>query len=263
MVGPRELRDYAWGLTTILEVVLFACIVVRRVYRSHPAFSAYILVALLQGVVVAWSLRRWGVQSIQYFNFGWGAQAAVVCARWFAVAEIARRVLAAYSGIRKMAVSILFVLGLSVLVYSIAMSKNQWNQVVLNADRAVELCIATFIVALLVFARYYRLEMTNLERQLAIGFCLFSCSWVVGNSVYQIAQNPSGPWWEFFEIFAFLASLLIWINAVRKPVEVRQVAGARVLTLDQYGQLIQQLNARLDVLNSRLNRLFRSEDSRP
>lgn len=263
MVGPWEIRDVAWASTALLELVLLFYILRQKLYRLHPAFSAYILIAILQSIFLAWASRHWGGASMQYFNIAWGAQGVVICVRWFTVSEIAKRVFAGYSGIWRMTSSILFVLSLGILVYSVALSQQRWYLSVLNADRAVELCIAGFIVAMLLFTRYYRLRMTNLERQLSIGFCLFSCSWVISNSIYQGSQSPSGMWWEFVEILAFLASVCLWISAVRQPVEAGQPARISTLSPEQYAQLSQQLNTRLRVLDQRLNELFGSEDVRP
>lgn len=262
MVEPWTIRNLAWAATTVLELVLLFSLFQRAVYRAHPAFSLYISSTIVQSLFGAWASHHWGGQSMQYFNIAWGAQAVVVCLRWLAVIEIARRVFAGYAGIWKLASVILFVLCITILVYSVVIPRTGWYLSVLSADRAVEFSIASFIVALLLFARYYRLSMTNLERQLSIGFCLFSCSWVVSNTIYQGAQHPSGMWWEFFEILAFLATLLIWINAVRQPLEVPEAATPPVLSMDQYARVSQQLNARLHVLNDRLNRLLRSGDVR-
>jgi hypothetical protein len=176
--------------------------------------------------------------------------------------EVARRVLGAYSGIWRLTSTILFVLGVTALVYSIAAAQHGWADVVLSADRALELSIATFVVAMLAFARYYRLPMTNLERQLTIGFCLFSCSWVISNSIFQLAQNPSAPWWEFVQILAFCATLAIWILAVRKPVVVAAPNVLPTLAPDQYAELSHQVNSRLHQLNERLDHLFNPEDPR-
>jgi hypothetical protein len=262
MAEPWTIRNLAWAATTVLELVLLFFLFRRKVYLLHPAFSVYISTTVLQSLLGAWASHHWGGQSMQYFNFAWGAQGGVICLRWFAVIEIARRVLAAYSGIWKLASVILFILCIVILVYSVVVPRTRWYLMVLSADRAVEFCIASFVVGLLAFARYYRLSMTNLERQLCIGFCLFSCSWVVSNTIYQGAQHPSGMWWEFFEILAFFATLLLWIDAVRKPFEVHQPATAPVLSADQYANVSQQLNERLHQLNDRLNHLLRSEDAR-
>jgi hypothetical protein len=263
MIEPANLLDLAWALTTLLEGILLILIVRRRLSYSHPAFSLYIVAVILQSGAVAGSSWYWGRRSIQNFNVVWGSQALVVCARWIAVAEITRKILAGYSGIWRMASQILFFLGVIILVYSVAVSTNHWELMVLNADRAVELCIAAFVVGMLLFARYYRLEMGNLERQLAIGFCLYSCSRVINVSIVQSWRDAIGQWWDFFGVLSYFATLAIWIDGVRNTVAVHAPAMPSVLSLDTYGNLAQQLDTRLNALNRRLNQLFRSRSEDP
>ena len=262
MIEPANLLNLAWVLTTLLEGILLILIVRRRLSYSHPAFSLYIVAVILQSGAAAGSSWYWGPQSIQNFDVGWGCQALVVCARWLAVAEITRKILAGHSGIWRMASQILFFLSVIVLIYSIAVSTNRWDLVVLNADRAVELCIAAFVVVMLLFARYYRLAMGNLERQLAIGFCLYSCSWVINVSLFQSWRETMGQWWNFFGVLSYFATLAIWIDAARKAVRIRAPVLPAVLSLETYRNLARQLDTRLDALNRRLNQLFRSEGPR-
>jgi len=262
MVEPLYLRDLAWAVTALLQVIVLFFIFRQKLLRVHPAFLGYILATFLQSFTVGWVGRRWGVQSIQYFDIAWGMQAVVICARWLAVMEIARQILAGYTGIWRLASSILFVLCLAVLLYALALAQYRWTLMVLSADRAVELSIAGFVVGMLIFARYYRLGMTDLERQLAIGFALFSCSWVVSNSLYESSQNPSNAWWDFFQIVAFLATLVIWANALRKPMHHASHETPAALPREKLTQLSLQANTRLRELNDRLNHLLHSKDSR-
>jgi len=262
MVEPLHLRDLAWATTALLQVVVLFFILRQKLFRVHPAFSAYILATFLQSVLVGWAGRHWGGQSIQYFDIAWGIQAIVICARWLAVMEIARQVLAGYTGIWKLASSILFVLCLAILIYALALAQYRWTMAVLSADRAVELSIAGFVVGMLIFARYYRLGMSDLERQLAIGFALFSCSWVVSNSLYEAEQNPSRTWWDFFQIVAFLSTLVIWAIAVRKPEEYAVRQAPPEFPSEKLTQLSLEANTRLRELNDRLNHFLRSKDSR-
>jgi hypothetical protein len=263
MGDPVNLRNFAWALTTMLEVVLLFYLLRRKLYRSHPAFFIYILAVILQSIVMAAANRHWGFQSIQSWNIYWSSQAVVIGARWYAVAEIARKVLADYAGLWGMASRILFALSVCVLVYSFAFSRYRWTLMVLNADRAVELCIGTFIVCMFLFARYYRLPMADPERQLAIGFCLYSFSWVINDS---ILENWLGSLWDFLNyvnVFAFLASLLLWISAVRKRKETEGVTVPAPVSPETYEKLSLEATARLHLLNERLNHLLRTEDSRP
>jgi hypothetical protein len=263
MIEPENLLNLAWALTTLLEGILLVLVVRRRVSYSHPAFSFYIVAVILQSGAVAGSSWYWGLRSIQNFNVVWGSQALVVCARWLAVTEITRKILAGYSGIWRMASRILFFLGVAILVYSVAASTNRWDLMVLNADRAVELCIAAFVVGMLLFARYYRLEMGNLERHLAIGFCLYSCSRVINVSIFQSWRDSMVQWWNFFGVLSYFATLAIWIDGVRKTVAIRAPEMPSVLSLETYRNLARQLDTRLDALNRRLNQLFRSRFEDP
>jgi len=262
MVEPLYLRDLAWAVAALLQVIVLFFIFRQKLLRAHPAFSGYILATFLQSFLVGWVGRHWGVQSIQYFDIAWGMQAVVICARWLAVMEIARQILADYTGIWRLASSILFVLCLAVLIYALALAQYRWTLMVLSADRAVELSIALFVVGMLIFARYYRLGMTDLERQLAIGFALFSCSWVVSNSLFESSRNPSNAWWDFFQIVAFLATLIIWANALRKPMYRASREALAELPPEKLAQLSLQANTRLRELNDRLNHLLHSKDSR-
>lgn len=121
----------------------------RKLYLLHPAFSVYISTTMLQSLLGSWASHHWGGRSMQYFGFAWGAQGVVICVRWLALIEIARRVLTAYSGIWKLVNAILFILCIVILVYSVAVPRTRWDLIVLSADRAVEFCIASFVVGLL------------------------------------------------------------------------------------------------------------------
>jgi hypothetical protein len=263
MTPALILRDAFWGLSTVLEIVLATMVIRRRLYHSHPFFFAYILATIVQSALFAVSCYYFGQGSRVSFYVGWGTQAVVICGRWFAVMEIAKRVLGQYLGIWALAGRILILLGLSVLAYAIFSSGSRWKLIVLNADRAAELCIATLIVAILLFVRYYRVPMGNLERMLAIGFCLYSCFVVINDSIYENWRHTFADLWNYLDMLTFTASLLLWITAVRTA-DVQQASASPVaLAPELYADLSRKLNSRLLLLNNRLNHLFRSEDSRP
>lgn len=262
MVELPNLRDLAWTLTTLLEGMLLVLLVRRKLYRSHPAFSLYILTALLQSIMVASAYKFLGPQSLASWNIAWGSQGAVMCARWLAVAEIARKALAAYAGIWGMANRILFLLGVCVIIYSLVLADRGWAVMVLTADRSLELCIASFIVCMFLFVRYYRLPMADIERLLAVGFCMYSCFHVINDSIYESWRSSLRGLWNYLDILTFLASLLLWIGAIHKATEPQRALAQPSLSPEQYAALSQKLNSRLHLLNRRLNHLFHSEDSR-
>lgn len=262
MVESLELRGFAWALTTLLELLLLLYLLRRQMFRSHPFFSAYILATVLESPLVALSSRHWDAHSIPYFAVAWGSQAAVVAARWLAAREVADRVLAGYPGIWGLARRTLLVLGVVMLTYTVALSRNRWDLAVSNADRAVELSLGPFLVGLFLVARYYRLTVADLERRLAVGLCLLSCTWVINNSISESWRETLRFWWEFLSILSFLASLVLWISALRRPLEAEEAAASAPLAREMYANLSEQLDSRLHMLNHRLNQLLRSEDSR-
>lgn len=261
MTDPQLLQNVFWALTTLLEVILLSVLLRKGLPRVYPAFFIYVLSAILQSAIVAASYHYFGSRSAVSFNIAWGSQGAVVVARWFAVIEIARKTLTTFPGIWKMASRILFVLSMGVLFYSIASSRSRWTLIVLNADRAAELCIAAFIVGLFFFVRYYRVPMPHLARMLAIGFCLYSCFGVINDSIYESWRLSFAAMWNYLDMLTFLASLFLWIGAARKYSAVMIPAAEPVLTPERYGELSQKLNSRLHLLNDRLDHLSRSGSS--
>jgi hypothetical protein len=259
MAVPLILRNFSWALTTLLEAVLLFYIVRRNLFRSHPSFVMYIVVAIVQSGLLASSYFYFGSTSAPAFYIGWGSQVVVICTRWLAVMEIAKKTLGEYAGIWAMASRVLFLLAACVLVYSIASSGSRWTLVVLNADRSVELCIASFIVGMFIFIRYYRVPVANLERMLAIGFCLYSCFVVINDSIYEYGRRSVGPLWNYLDMLTFTATLLLWIGAVRRSSDSSIEEALPVFSPEMHDELSQKLNSRLYQLNNRLNRLFRSE----
>jgi hypothetical protein len=261
MTAPLNLLNIAWAITTLLKMLLLFYLVRRGFYRSHRAFFIYILATILQTFVNASAYRHWGFQSMQAWNVYWGGQGVVVCARWLAIVEIAREILANYSGIWRLANGLLFTVGIAVLTYSVLASENNWQMVVLRVDRGVELSIAAFLVSLFLFARYYRLPMAPLERYLAIGFSLYSCFWVINTSLFYRWGASFDSLRNFLDILAFLATLLLWIRAVREHTETELVIVPAPVSPDTYAKLSLKVNERLRLLNERLIHLQRSKDS--
>ncbi len=262
MGNPADLfQNTAWDLTVLLQSVLLILVLRRKLYREYPAFLIYVIAALSENLVVLLTYRIWGFHSFRAWTIAWSAQAVVIGTRWFAIAEIARRILTNYKGICGLANRVLFILGICVLIYAAGFSVNQ-QRMLLYADRAVELCIAVSVVGLFVFARYYRLPVTSLQGQLAIGFCLYSCSFVVNDSIFERWPSTFDGPWNYLSILSYFVAVLLWIQAIRRPAESPALAVRLDISPEKYGELAQQLNSRLDVLNNRLSHLLHSEDTR-
>src|SRR5579859_5338339 len=173
MVEPLQLQTAAWALTTALELVLFVLFVRRKVGRAYPAFFAYLVSVILQSMAVAALHRTSNLNKLTFWLIAWGTQAAVVLMRSLAIVELSRSVLRRYIGIWALARRLLVGVAVAVLAYDLALSKGDWQWMILNGIRGLELALAAVIVTMLLFARYYRVPVNHLQRTLAMGLCLY------------------------------------------------------------------------------------------
>jgi hypothetical protein len=262
MSETLNLRNLELALTTITELVLLVYLVRRKLFRSHPVFSVYILIVLLQNVLIAAAYGIWGSQSYRAWLIFWFSQFVIETARFAAVVEVARRVLSPFSGIWALGRRVLLVAAGSVLVYAALLSKDYYFKYPLNVDRGVGLAVATVVVALLLFARYYGLPMDHLDRSLCIGFCLYSSCCVVNDSLYEKWLLGYFNFWGFLFVLTYLASLLLWLEAARAYSETAPAQVPVIVPKELHGKLSSELNVRLRLLNEHLNQLLNPGDQR-
>jgi hypothetical protein len=148
-----------------------------------------------------------------------------------------------------------------VLCYSILAARHDWKLALLTADRGLGLSIATVIVVLLLFARYYDVKVDPVVRSLAIGFCLYSCFVVLNNTVLERWLHDYSALWNLLGMLAFLASLSIWTGALRhsqseaQPKEILLPSGI-------YQAIAPEINLRLRLFNEQLTRFWKVEAGR-
>lgn len=262
MSETLNLRNLEWALTTLTELVLIVYLVRRKLFRSHPVFSAYILGAILQSVLMVATYAIWGTQSSRAWLVFWLSQLVMEIARFAAMVEVARRVLSPFSGIWALGRRVLLLAAGSVLVYTALLSREYWYKLPLNVDRGVGLVGAAMIVTLLLFARYYGLPMDHLDRSLCIGFCLYSSFCVINDSLYDKWLLDYLNLWSFLGVLTYLASLLLWLGAARAYSETAPARDPVIVPKELYGKLSTELNVRLRLLNEHLNQLLNSGDQR-
>jgi hypothetical protein len=267
MAKPLLLRNLAWAATTALEFILLISVARHRMYRSHPLFCLYVFSIIAQSALAFGVYRQWGFFSYTAWHLAWGSQGIVVLIRTLAVWEVTRRLLAAYSGVWGLASKILLAVGIAVAFACILLSRRTFYDGAMDADRGVELSLATVIVCVFLFLRYYGLEAKATDRQLALGFCLYSSFFVVNLSIFERYLQTYVHFWNFLDILAFLATLFIWTKAARSysitpETETPPLMTEPGITKDAYAGVSRQLNRRLTSLNERLNRLSGLRDKR-
>jgi hypothetical protein len=261
MVYLATIQSVCWGLSISLRALLLCLVLWQRNARSLPFFSAYLFINLLNAFVLAVSNRVLDPHSPILFQIAWGSQLIISCARALAVAEICRLLFAGYRGIWSLTWRVLLCCAGLALLYASLVSKHQWSFAILGLNRAVELAIAVVIVVLLVFLRHYQVVAEPTLRSLVIGFCLFSCFEVLNYTILEHWLAPYGPIWNFLEVIAYMACVLIWTRALWKSLP-QPIPGPALLPAYVYGQLAPEINLRLRLLDERLSHFWRAEGPR-
>jgi hypothetical protein len=258
MAAIALFQQALWALNSAGDIVLLTLLVVRKNYRSYPAFSLYLLVDLTMGATVLFVYHLWGFDSATAYRVAWGAQGMVLFARALAVAEVCRHLLSRYRGVWALAWRILLLCVAVVLSYSILAARRDWRLALLTADRGLELSIATVIVVLLLFARYYDVKVEPAVRSLAIGFCLYSCFVVLNNTVLERWLHDYSALWNLLGMLAFLASLSVWTSALR-PSRSQSQTKEILLPSGIYQAIVPEINLRLRLFNEQLSQFWKVE----
>ncbi|MFY9646225.1 MAG: hypothetical protein WAK29_13665 [Terriglobales bacterium] len=260
MVEPIHLSDIMWALATVLELVLLIQLIRKRLLKVYPIFSSYLFSAILQSAALALIHRMTAFTPETVWNLAWGTQAVVVLLRAQAIVELIRKILSMYSGIWALARRLLLTGCVIVIAYSLLFSKGQWQWVIMNGVRGLELAMAAVIVTVLLFARYYRLPIDPLPRGMAVGFCLYSAFYVIDYSLLEKSIQQYSDFWNFLGMLTFLASLILWINTVSRYSQAVTSVIPTAIRGELYGKLSSEVNLRLHLLNQELSQLLRSQD---
>jgi hypothetical protein len=253
-----EFQQVLWAVNVAVEATLAALLVVRKNYRLYPAFFFYILLVLAQNVVGFVTYRQWGYNSVTAWRIFSLTLGVLICARALAVAEVCRHLLRRFRGIWALAWRFLLVCAAFVLLYSLLFSKHEWTLVVSSADRGLEFAIATVIVALLLFASHYQMDAEPADRWLAVGLCLFSCFSVINDTILERWLYQAAALWNVLDMLTYLASLLLWIWALRKALPAAAPEQS-LLPGSVYQTFVPEINLRLRLLNKQLSQFWKVE----
>ena len=250
-----------WALTVAAQIALFASLTWRKVSRQFPALLLYLAVTIGQAAALFLSYRTWGFSSPMAFRVAWGTQCLVLLARGNVVLELCRHVLGRFRGIWALSRWTLLSCGSAVLCYAAYLTRRDWNLALTTAELGLELATASIIVLLLLFARYYEIEVPSHLRLLALGLCFYSGVAVLNDAVLERWLGGYVSVWNTLGTMAFLLCLMLWSLAFRRwrPTEVPALP---TIELSVYEKLIPEVNWQLQLLNRQLMRLWRLEAPR-
>jgi hypothetical protein len=146
-------------------------------------------------------------------------------------------------------------------LYAVAVARGNWALGILNMDRGLELAMATVIVLLFLFARYYEVDVEATVRTLAIGFFLFSCFRILDDTIFENWFLSYREFWNRLGALAFVASLLLWAWALRRT-QPRTGDKPVMLSASLYQWMAPEINSRLKTLNENLGQFWYARRNR-
>ena len=245
-----------------LQVVVVYCLLSRKLWPVYPGLLAYFLMNIFQGCLLFFAYRTWGYLDHRTQLLAWSSEIPVLLMRAWAIADICWLLLGSYRGVWGLAWRLLSALGLGLVCYSIVSAGRVWNQAVLRANIGLELTTVMVLVALFLFARHYEIAPSPAIRALALGFFLYSGFTVLNHKILQLWLRQYVPGWQILSTLPFIASVCLWLWAVRQPV-AKTLKDLSVLPRDVYYAFTPEVNLRLRGLNERLGRLWGPEAPRP
>lgn len=251
-----------WGLATALTLFLLVQILLLRAHEKYPLFTAYLCANLLQTAVGVYLYQTYGYKTIYGYRVAWTTQAIVVIGRGFAAAEICHRILGKFKGIWALAVRILIACGGIVLISTLYFGAKSYQLAVITLEMSLEAFIATWIVGLLLFARYYAVPIELAAGMMGLGLGLLSCCKLLNDLLFERRVQSYLGTWNYVSSAAFVGILLLWNWALRKPA-THTVQEPQLNKVQVYQSLIPQVNLKLLKLNQQLSQMWSAEPPKP
>jgi hypothetical protein len=251
-----------WGLATALTLLLLVQIVFSRAHEKYPLLTVYLCTNLLQTVVGVYLYQTYGFGTISGYRVAWTTQAVVVIARGFAAAEICHRILGKFKGVWALSLRILIACAGIVLITTLYFGARSYQLAVITLEMSLEAFIATWIVGLLLFARYYAVPVVPAAGMIGLGLGLLSCCKLLNDLVFERHVQAYLGTWNYVSSAAFVGILLLWNWALRRPVTYT-VREPQLNAVQVYQALIPQANLKLLELNHQLSHILQPEPPKP
>jgi hypothetical protein len=135
---------------------------------------------------------------------------------------------------------------------------SKWFQL----DRGYHLTFASALIVCLLLVRYYSIAVPPAYKMLLGGFCFYSCTEIVVNTLLQAFFSEKYflhlAAWQLLTMSSFIIVQVVWAAALRKtlPVEDRRPASS---SDSDYQRLSPEINEDLRRLNEKLLRLWKLE----
>lgn len=264
MAGLAKDVQWLWEFSIAIQVAVCVLLFLKGNFRRVPVFTAYVISNIAQALVVYAAYMRFGYGSRSAALIAWWSQCVPQLLRVLAISEVLRLILKPYRGIWALGWRVLVLAFVAVFSIALVGSWRNLSWAVLVADRGFHLAFGVALVACVLLVHYYLIPIHPVYKVLLGGFCFYSCTVVLANTVGGIlfvrGSRNFQMIWQLATMGAFVAVLAVWALALRKPLPgpAEQLAAApdaeRI-----YWDLSPRINERLRRLNDQLDHFWKHE----
>jgi hypothetical protein len=251
-----------WACSALAQLTALTLLFSKGSSRRLPLFTAYTALNFSQVVFLVILYSTPGISKERTEDLAWYSECVTLFAQGWATAEILKVTLKPYQGIwglvwRALAGTSMLVVLLVALLTQGGWASARWWEL----NRGYHLTFAAAVITCLGVVRYYSIQVPSAYKKILGGFCFYSCTEILLNTILQpllkARFSAYEPVWEAVTMVSFLAVEIVWVAALWKPlpVEARPVPPSDSV----YEQLSPEINERLRELNEKLLRLWKME----
>ena len=252
-----------WALSIGAQILVLTLLVAKGHVRALPLFTIYITLNLCQAALLIIVYSRFLFNSYDAQVLSWFSEGITLIAQAFASTEVLHRVLRPYRGIWALAWRLLAITSFLVVCYAAGSAKQNPEWILMILGRGFHLTFTVATVSCLLLIRFYEIPVHRVYKALLTGFCLFSCSVVIADTLLPVltARHNSGysEIWNSLALAVFVIVQIVWTFALREPLAVPRDQAVLPAT---YARFSPEINLRLRALNELLCKFWKLEAPR-
>lgn len=255
--------QWLWAGSVLTQLFVLFFLLMKASFRKLPFFTAYVVLNICQAGFLAVVYYLWGIDSATPKMLAWYSEYVTLLAQALATGEILSVTLKPYRGIWGLGWRALIITSTLVLICVAMAARGQSGSALwFELNRGYHLTFASALIACLLLVRYYSIPVPVAYKMILGGFCFYSCTEILVNTILQALLKKSfyayQPIWQFSSTFSFVLVQVVWAVALRKPLPVEDRQTAAVSDSD-YQRLSPEINEHLRLLNEKLARLWKLE----
>jgi hypothetical protein len=254
---------WLWAFSALTQLFVLALLFLKRNFRRLPYFTFYVALNICQaGFLVFVYTHAWSNLSTSD-TLAWTSECITLVIQALATTEILEITLRPYQGIWGLGWRALTVTSGTVVLLVVLAARGYWAWARwFELDRGYHLTFATALIACLLLVRYYSIPVPPAYKMLLGGFCFYSCSEIIVNTLLQAYFKKDffvhAAAWQLLTMSCFIVASVVWAVALRKALPVEDRKPASPSDAD-YQRLSPEINENLRRLNEKLLRLWKLE----